>query len=186
MGKVTIEEVELNIQEKASVQEGEHTFKDDTYVQKTVTVQEFKSSVFRYPNSSESILVSKINLFNEDYFKIVFFCESISKAWTLLEIHSSLDIQLKRLNKTMFLIVANNPSKENKNVSSQISFCRIKPSQRVEEITINFGVLNKLTVLDSHIVLSYRDFKDNGVIEDIVAVYNYDGRLMQTESLDSA
>jgi len=178
-GRVFVENVEVVMEEKPPVIErSEHVIKSSNYVLKTLIKKEFRSTIHKY-NEIENILVSKVNMFNEDYYKIIFSNDRLSKAWTLIEMPCALEVKVTRLSDDMFTITGD--SKGNKSVMSQVSFCRIKESTKVEEFTISFTKLNYIFFLNGCIVLSYTDIND---IEDritgTIASYNFDGKLLKT------
>ncbi|MCL2756398.1 MAG: hypothetical protein FWE45_05115 [Firmicutes bacterium] len=178
-GKVFIENVEVVLEDKPPVVErSEHVIKSSHYVLKTLIKKEFRSTIHKY-NEIENILVSKIKLFNEDYYKIIFSNDRLSKAWTLIETPCTLEIKVTRLSDEMFVITGDN--KGDKSVMSQVSFCRIKESTKVEEFTISFTKLNYIFFLNGCIVLSYTDInEEEDKVSGTIATYNFDGKLLKT------
>jgi len=178
MEKIFVEDTEIVISEKAPKETGEHVLRDNVYILESTVKRQFKSTIFKY-NEHECILVSEVSRFNMQYFKIIFFNDGIAKAWNLIELPRGLDIRIRRLTDTMFVVTGSNTGKQG--VMSQFSFCRIKPSTKVEEFTEYFSRLNHFSVSQENVILSYTDID---VSEDrasgTIASYNFDGKLIKT------
>lgn len=181
MGKIYIEDKKISTNLKTKEQESEHEFKGDKYVMKTVQVSEFQSCTYRYEDTGEMILVSKIEFFSEHYYKFVLFCDNNSKAWPLIELPAVLDVKIKRLSNTMFLVVGNN--KEGTSAMSQVSFCRIMPSEKVEYVTLSFKTLVRIGYAKGKVLVVYQDACDLGKISETTSVYNLEGKLLKTKTV---
>ena len=173
-----MEDKEIIISEKIEVGEITHAIKGDTY---SVTKNEktlFKSSIFSYADIS--VLVSKEKRFNDYYYKIVLFSDKESKAWELIAVLSRLEIKLKRLKKDVFFVSGIGSTL---NDTSQVSFCKIKPSTKVDEITMNFNKLDGIDyILDKGILLAYAEVADRRGEEKLfklLSLYNNEGKLVK-------
>jgi len=177
-GKVFVENKEVRMEEKPSVIESnEHVIKSNNYVLKTLIKKEFHSTIHKY-NETESVLVSKTNLFNEDYYKIIFSNDNMSKAWSLIELPCALEVKVTRISDDMFFITGD--AKGKKKVMSQVSFCRLKPSTKVEEFAISFTKLNYASVFKDCIILSYTDINEEiDRTYRAISSYNFDGKLLK-------
>ena len=178
-GKVFIENAEVIMEEKAPVVErGEHIIKKDKYVLKTLIKEEFSSTIHHY-NEIEKILVSKVRMFGEDYYKIVFCNDEQAKAWTLIELSCALEVRVTRLKEQVFIVTGDN--KTDRDIMSQISFCRLKPSTKVEEFTTSFTKLNYVSFINNCILVSSTDVcKIEGRVHSMICSYNSDGKLLET------
>ncbi|MCL2570205.1 MAG: hypothetical protein FWE16_03280 [Firmicutes bacterium] len=180
MSKVFVEEKEIKIVEKPPAESGEHTIDGDFYVLHRIIKKEFKSYIYKYCET-EKLIISKVNFFNEEYYKIIYGDDHQAKAWNLIELSSKLDVRVRRLTPTMFLVIGDN--KNNPNIMAQISFCRIKPSLKVEEFTTSFSKLNTIYVLKDSVLVSYMDISkddEEDKVRGTVATYNFDGKLIKT------
>lgn len=177
MEKIYIEDSEIRITEKNVTEDEKHVVNDSSYSIKSVVKTEYKSTIFAY-SENERVLVSKINRYNEEYFKIVLFNDSLSKAWVIVEISSKLTIKVKRVAENMFVVVGES---KNSQVMSQLSFCKLKPSSQVEEISINFNKLLNIHYFakQRQIVLEYEEV-DKGMTRRVLALYDYGGKLQKT------
>ena len=176
MAKVFVENVEITITEKSKVDSGEHIIKNDDYIMRSVTTTEYKSSIYSY-SKFEKILISKVNRFNEGYIRVVLFNDNLAKAWTIIELSEKLEIKVQRVREDGFIVIGN--SKDDTSVTSQVSFCKLKPSTKVEEIVINFTRLNEVFYLSKNkVVISYEDIDPDGKTCKTLAIYNYDGKLL--------
>lgn len=180
MGKILIEEKEITTSERFDPLNEEHVIDEkNNYIHRTVVQNEFKSSIFLY-GEDEKVLISKATRFGKGYYKIVLFNDKLQKAWNIIELSMELEVKIKRVGKENFVIIGNN--KGSKDVSSQVSFCKLKPSSKTEEITINFTSLNDIHFLDKNkVALSYSSIDAiDGRTEYVLAVYNNEGKLQQT------
>lgn len=175
MAKLLVEDKEIKISEKSDVETGEHIIENNNYILRSITRTEFKSSIYTY--EEEKVLISKIIRFNEEYYKIVLFNDKAASAWTLIEISSKLNIAVKRLLHDAFFIIGDSSSE---GITSQVSFCKMKPSGRVEEITINFNKLKDIHFLAGNSILLYYNDKDGDVMSHTLALYDYRGKLQKT------
>lgn len=176
MAKIFVENTEIKISEKVDIEDGAHQIKGDYYTMHSVITKDFKSTIFSYDDVS--VLISKITRYGEEYYKIVIFNDAISKAWQLIILSVKLDIKIKRLTDAVFFVVAENKNGE---VVSQISFCKLKPSTRVDEVTINFTKLNEVNYIgDNSILLCYdEDDVISGRTTHMLSMYNYEGKLLK-------
>lgn len=176
MGKIVVENVEINIWEKVEEKGGTHKIEGKYYTMNSTKSADFKSTIYFYEDIA--VLVSKIKRYTAYYYKIVLFSDNESKAWTLIILSEKLDINIKRLGKEIFLIVAESKTKD---VGSQISFCKLKPSEKVEEITINFTKLNDLKFLEENeILVDYNEFdRLTGKTTHVLSSYNNEGRMLK-------
>ena len=178
MAKIFIEDEEIIVSYKETKESGEHIIEKDDYIMRSFLRTEFKASIFSYCEF-EKILISKTKRFNEEYYKFVLFNDKESKAWNIIELSVKLDIKIKRMRDDIFVVIGDNKGAD---VTSQVSFCKLKPSLKVEEIAINFSRLNEILFLPKdNILLSYSDqdkIDDN--IYHTLAVYNHDGILQKT------
>ena len=185
MGKIYIEDKKISTNEKISEHEAEHAFKGDKYVLKTVQTLEFQSCIYSYEDTGEMILVSKIEFFNEDYYKFVLFCDNNTKAWPLIELPAALDIQVKRLSNTMFFVVGDNKTDSGK-LMSQVAFCRIKPSEKVEYVTLSFKKLVRVEYDLNKLTIVFQDACDANTVSETTSEYNFEGKLLKTDTVKVA
>lgn len=179
MKKIFIEDTEIKMLETQDETEGQHSIERGFYINRSTIKVEFKSSIFSYGEDIK-VLISKIKRFSEEYFKIVIFNDKDAKAWTLIELSCKLEVKVKKVSEENFIITGD--SKGEKGVMSQISFCKLKPSTKVEEITINFSKLNNIHFLgEDRIVVSYSDIgpMDTKALNTL-AMYSKEGKLRQT------
>jgi len=180
MGKILIEDTEIELRERDVPQGEQHIIEGKKYINRTIINREFESTIYSY-GEVEKMLVSKVSRFNMLYYKIVLFHDESQKAWNLIEVPTELDVSIKRLCDENFVIVAD--SKGNQKVMSQISFCKLKPSTKVEEKTISFTKLNEvkffLSGSQNLILISYSDLRDD-VMFHTLALYNAEGKCEQT------
>ena len=176
MAKIFVENTEIKISEKVEVQDGAHQIKGDFYTMHSVMTKDFKSTIFSY--ADVSVLISKITRYGEEYYKIVIFNDSISKAWQLIILSSKLDIKIKRLTGAVFLVVAESKFAD---VVSQVSFCKLKPSTKVDEVTINFTKLNEVNYIGDNSILLCYDEEDviSGRTTHVLSMYNYEGKMLK-------
>lgn len=177
MSKLFVEETEIKITEKTDYEDGGHNIGEKYYVQEVVERTTYKSTIFSYDDGL-SVLVSKQKRFGEIYYRIVLFSDEKCLAWPLLVLSEKLDTKIKRLNDEMFLVTGINEAGE---VVSQISFCKLKPSGNVDEITINFTKLVDLQFLDDKGILICLEEKDK-VTNDtlhVLSMYNTEGKLIK-------
>jgi len=179
MSKIFIEDTEISIREKSTVQEEQHSIDGKKYTNRTIISKEFESSIYAY-EEVEKVLISKIPRFGSEFYKIVLFNDESQKAWNTIELSCELEIRVKRMGKDNFVIIAD--GKGSQTILSQVSFCRLKPSTKVEEITINFTKLNEVRFIDSggtdYVLLSYSDVRDNMTYHTL-ALYNAEGKCEQ-------
>jgi len=177
MSKIFVEDTEIRIIEKVEVQNGEHEIKGDFYVMQKIVKTDFKSSIYAYPDIS--VLISKVERYNEDYYEIVLFSDEQSKAWELITLSVRTDIKVKRLTKTSFIVIAEDKTG---NVTSEITFCTLKPNTKVEAVTINFTKLNEINFIgDNTILLSYDEEDANTKrATHVLSLYNDYGKLLKT------
>ena len=177
MPKVFIEDTEIEIIEESEVDstDSKHEIVGKYYVMQTVTTTDFKSTIFTYDDST-AVLISKLIRFGQDYYKVVLFSDELSKAWTLTVLSAKLDIKIKRLAEAVFVVIGEGCE----DVISQISFCKLKPNTKVEDITINFKKLEDIHFIkDKTVLINYVD-EDGEENLHILQMYNYDGRLLKT------
>ena len=170
MSKIFVEDIEIKMWEKPVFEDAEHVITNDNYVLKKVVHTEFKADIYQY-SETKKLLISKIERFGEMFYKIVAFDEIGSKAWNLIEMSCELEVRVKRLCPIMFFITGNS---QNKDYPSQFSFCRLKPSLKVEEFTINVVKLDRAEVLDKTVIVGYID---DGYYN--ISVYTHEGRLIE-------
>jgi len=180
MGKILIEDTEIELRERDVPQGEQHIIEGKKYINRTIINREFESTIYSY-GEVEKMLVSKVSRFNMLYYKIVLFHDESQKAWNLIEIPVQLDVQVKRMCEENFVITAD--GKGSRSVMSQISFCKLKPSTKVEEKTISFTTLNEVRFIASgsqqFILISYSDLRDE-VFFHTLALYNAEGKCEQT------
>jgi len=104
----------------------------------------------------------------------------LQKAWKLIELPVKLEIKVKRLGENNYLVIGDNRLAQN--ITAQVSFCKLKPSTRVEEITINFSKLNNIHYISRNsILLSYDDFDPiTNKTSHTLAMYTNEGVLKKT------
>ena len=180
MGKILIEDVEVKINERNVIKEEEHIIDEGKYINRAVVIREFESSIYSY-NDNEKVLISQISRFGELYYKMVIFHDESKKAWNLVELPMDLDVSVRRMGEDNFVITAD--SKGNEKIASQVSFCKLKPSTKVEEISISFTRLNEVRFIVSegsdYILICYSD-SDDGEVRHTLALYNASGKCEQT------
>lgn len=180
-GKILIENKEIIIDEKApSEGNDEHIIGETQYTLKTTTTREITSSIYTYSDGMKA-LTSIVNRFGEEYFKVLLFSDNISKAWTLIELSSDLNVRVRRLGEFMFVVIGYSKDPDNKKIVSQFSFCKLMPSTMVEERTTNFWRLRGVQFASDHIVMDY-DELENGKMRNVVSKYNFEGKLLSTKS----
>ena len=173
-GKVTIEGTQIKISTRPAAESDEHIIENDRYVLKQTVTVETKSCLYTY-TTGEKVLVSIVKRFHEEYYKIVIFDDKQAKAWNLLEISALLDVKVKRLNNSVFVVSGSGRA-------SQISFCRLKPSTAVEEFTISFNKLHKVVYFEDSVAVRYSDVcPEDGKEKETSAVYNFDGKLLHSD-----
>lgn len=177
MAKLFIEDTEITISEKTVVEDGKHEITDKSYTLEVVERTTYKSTLFSYEDLS--VLISKQKRFNEKYYRIVLFSDIKGVAWPLVVLSSDLKTKVKRLNEEMFLVTGES---ERADLQSQISFCKLKPSGKVEEITINFTTLKDIQFIDNKGILVNFEEKDdlNDDVLHVLAMYNVEGKLLKT------
>jgi len=180
MGKMIIEDVEIKINERNVVKEEEHIIDEGKYVNRAVVIREFESSIYSY-SENEKVLISQISRFGELYYKVVIFHDGSKKAWNLVELPTDLEVRVRRMSEENFVITADN--KGNEKIQSQVSFCKLKPSTKVEEITISFTKLNEVRFIKGEdgdfILVYYTDNLDERICHTL-ALYNASGKCEQT------
>lgn len=177
MSKLFVEETEITITEKTDYEDGGHDIGAKYYVQEVIERTTYKSTIFSYDDGI-SVLVSKQKRYGELYFRIVLFSDAKCLAWPLLVLSASLNTKIKRLNEEMFLVTGES---EDEKVVSQISFCKLKPSGNVDEITINFTKLVDLQFLGDKGILIYLEEKDQFTNDTlhVLSMYNVEGKLIK-------
>jgi len=177
LSKLFVEETEILITEKTDYQDGGHDIGAKFYVQEVVERTTYKSTIFSYDDGI-SVLVSKQKRFGELYFRIVLFSDTQGLAWPLLVLSANLNTKVKRLNHEMFLVTGES---EDGKVVSQISFCKLKQTGNVDEITINFTKLIDLQFLGDKGILICLEEKDkfsNDTLH-VLSMYNIEGKLIK-------
>lgn len=177
MEKIYIEDSEIKVVEKNITEDEKHVVNDNSYSIRSVVKTEFQSSIFSY-SETERVLVSKIIRYNEEYFKIVLFNDMLSKAWVIIELSSKLNIKVKRVAENMFIVVGES---QNSQIMSQISFCKLKPSTKVEEIAISFNKLLNIHYFakQKQVALEYEEVNVD-MTRRVLALYDYGGKLQKT------
>lgn len=178
MSKIFVEETEIIITEKTDYEDGGHNIGEKYYVQEVVERTTYKSTIFSYDDGI-SVLISKQKRYGEIYYRIVLFSDEKCLAWPLLVLSENLNTTIKRLNHEMFLVQG---LSEDGKVISQISFCKLKQTGNVDEITINFTKLLDLQFLDDKGILICFEEQDS-VTNDtlhVLAMYNIEGKLIKT------
>jgi len=172
MSKVFIENTKIEIYEK-SRESAEHVIKGDSYILESTVKNEFKADIYKY-SDDESMLTSLVTRFKMQYYKLVFSSNSQSKAWNLIEVSRDLEVRVHRLSCDMFFIIGDNKGAED--TSAQFSFCRIKPSTKVEEFTTNITKLNRYVVTEKYVLVSFTitEPEEDKTTSSVVA-YNFDG-----------
>ena len=174
MANLFVEDTEILITEKVEVEDGAVEIRNQFYSMELIEKTFFKSSIYSYEDLS--VLTSKIKRYGESYFKIVLFSDTESIAWQLVVLSSALDIKVKRLEKDVFIIIGES---KKSTVMSQMTFCKIKQSGKVDEVTLNFTKLNNLTYITGKtILLEYEEFDEmsNSSLH-VLSLYNYEGKL---------
>jgi len=179
VGKILIEDKEITITEKPPKEESvEHIIEDTHYTLKTVTMREVKSSIYVYSDDMKA-LTSIVTRFGEEYFKVLLFSDNISKAWNLIELPCELNVRVRRLGEDMFFVIGYNTGDDSK-IPSQFSFCKLMPSTRVEERTINFSKLRGVKFGSENITIDYEE-SEGGKMQNIISEYNFEGKLLATK-----
>jgi len=177
MGKVFVENKEVTIVEKSPKESSEHNMCGKYYMLDTLTRHQFKSTLTRY-NKYQKIVISKAMRFGLEYFKVIYSDDKEGKAWNLIELARGMEIRIHRLSDDMFIVVGD--AKDVEGVESQVSFCRIKPSTKVEEFAISFCKLNHFYIVQDSIVLSYTNVDEvDNKMKTTIATYNFDGQLLK-------
>lgn len=176
MAKLYVEDTEVVIKEKVINEDGSHEIGEKYYTQEVVEKTVYKSTIFSYDDIS--VLVTKQKRYGELYFKIVMFDDKKAMAWPLLVLSANLETKVKRLNDEMFLVVGES---QKESLISQISFCKLKPSGKVDEITINFTKLKELKFIDDKGILISLEEKDafTGDTLHVLSMYNVEGKLLK-------
>jgi len=149
MGSIRIEQREIRVWEKSEIVDSQVEIKNGIYTTKRVINSFLNSEIFSYEDFS--VLCSFEDNFNETYLNIILFNDEKQLAYKMLSLNAGLDVEMRRLTSTDFLIVGQN----NKNVDclGEVSFCSIKDSGRVNERCVNFNVLKKLAVIGKKYVM---------------------------------
>ncbi len=176
MAKIIVEETEIQIEEKVDVIDEKQIPKQNFFMIERLEKITFRSSIYHYEKMS--VLVQKIKRFGEDYFKIVVFSDTFLKAWSLIALPAELNIKIKRLAEDVFFVVGESL---NDKITSQITFCKLKTSGSVEEVTINFTKLHELKFVEFKAVLICVEEKDHktGNSLHVLSLYNNEGRLLK-------
>jgi len=176
MAKFFVESTEIEIKEKRDVEELGHKIEGKYYMVDTLVTNHFKSAIFSYQDIS--VLVKKAERFGEMYYKIVLFSDASEKAWKLITLSARLNTKVRRLSEDTFLVIGESPSPD---LLSQVSFCKMKPSTKVDEITLNFSKLIDIRFLkEGSILLNYTE--EGGLNAEkvtVLSMYNYDGKLLR-------
>ena len=175
MASFFVEDTEIKMTEKTTVENDVHKFKGCSYIKEITEKTTYKSTLYSYDDIS--VLVNKIKRFNENYYKVVLFNDKLCRAWQLSDISAKLNIKLKRLKENVFLVIGDSSSKS---VVSQLSFANLTEKGKVNEIIINFTKLNDIHFInDDKIIVNYADVHGDKTIH-VLAMYNYDGKFLKT------
>lgn len=178
MAKFVIEGTELNFEEKVILEDEKQTLKPTELVVERLEKTIIKSPIYTFADNT-SVLIKKNKRFGEDYYKIIIYSSGQDKAWGISDISAKLDVTLKRLDDSNVLVIGENKSDEK--LISQITFCKLKPSMNVEEVTINFTQLEILKFIKDKAILvgvKEMDYTQN-INLNVLSLYSYEGKLIK-------
>lgn len=178
MARLFFESMECKMWEKSEPGTSQSFVKNENYTVMSTEVITFTSTIYYYEDLA--VMVGKEKRFNDYYYNIVISSVSLGKMWPLISIPSKLNIQIKRLTSNLFFVIG---TAEQHGDSSQVSFCKLKPSQQVDEITLNFTKLEKIEYqLNSHVLINYHEVlgttSDSKTLHTF-SLYNPEGRLIK-------
>jgi|GEM_PF-1398961 len=149
--------------------------KGENYVVMSTEVITYTSTIYFYEDLA--VMVGKEKRYNDYYYNIVVTSAVLGKTWPLLSIPAKLNIQIKRLTRNLFFIIG---TAENSTDTSQVSFCKLKPSQQVDDITLNFSKLDKIEYQqNSHVIINFQEQLDSGKTLYTFSLYNPEGKLVK-------
>ena len=145
-----IEDKEIKTWEKHIQTTTECAIKGDVFSSLCKEETTFHSDIFRYDDLC--VVANRESRFGEVYFNIAVYNEEQEKAWPLLTLPASLDINVRRFDSDRFIVWTDTKDQLNKDMR-QCSFCCIKDSEKIENITIDFNFLKGIHVLPKNHVL---------------------------------
>ena len=182
MARLFFESMECKMWEKSEPGTSQSFVKNDTYTTMTTEVITFTSAIYYYEDLA--VMVGKEKRFNDYYYNIIVSSNSLGKSWPLISIPAKLNIQIKRLTSNLFFVIGT--SDGDIRDGSQVSFCKLKPSQQVDEITLNFSKLDKIEYqLNNHLIISYHEILNDNVRDEnakilyTFSLYNPEGKLVK-------
>ena len=179
MSSIIIEDTKLNIEEREEVISTAIDIKNDRYVVTNEITRNVLCDAYKYDDFD--LFANKQTMYNEKYLNFILYNGETNSGYKLLGISDNLDVQVKRLNETNFVVIGKNANIEE---FGQVSFCNLMPSGEVNEIVFNFNKLKQIVfVAKKYIVLNYYEvFNDNGKKEYIhtIAVHRPDGTIAKT------
>lgn len=166
--------------EKSETGSSQAYVKGENYVVMSTEVVTYTSTIYYYEDLA--VMVGKEKRYNDYYYNIVVTSNTLGKTWPLISIPAKLNIQIKRLTMNLFFIIG---TAEGTGDTSQISFCKLKPSQQVDEITLNFSKLDKIEYQqNSHVIISFEEFLSESSAQEkkilyTFSLYNPEGKLIK-------
>lgn len=181
MARLFFESMECKMWEKSEPGTSQSFIKNDNFTVMSTEVITFTSTIYYYEDLA--VMVGKEKRYNDYYYNIIVSSSSLGKTWPLISIPAKLNIQIKRLTSNLFFVIGTAESEAD---SSQVSFCKLKPSQQVDEITLNFSKLEKIEYQqNNHVIISYQEILKDTVHEEIsktlytFSLYNPEGKLVK-------
>ena len=180
IGQFFIESQEISITQTPIAESGgEHLVGDKYYTYVATLKTEIKSLIYTY-DDGRKVLTTIVNRFGLEYFKVVIFNDGNSKAWNLIELPCELDVRIRRLGEDMFLVIGYSKKDDAKKMSAQFSFCRLKPSTKVEEQTMNVHKIKGVKLTKEHVIINYEEVVGDKILAQ-TTTYNHNGTMISTK-----
>ena len=179
MSSIIIEDTKLNIEEREEVNSTSIDVKNDRYVVTNEVTRDVLCDCYKYDDFD--LFANKQTIYNEKYLNFILYNGETNSGYKLVGISDSLEIQIKRLSETNFVVIGKNADIEE---FGQVSFCNLMPSGEVNEIVFNFNKLKQIVFIGKKfVVLNYYEVFDNGGKKEYVytiAVHRPDGTIAKT------
>ena len=140
-----VEGQELNMWESSVNSSSRCTIKNNVFSCLRSEETLYNSDIHNYDDLC--LVVCNEPRFGENYYNIAVYNDSHEKAWPLITIPRSLDVNVRRLAKDAFVVWSNSEKEEHKSTIKQCTFCKITPEEKVMNVTIDFNVLHNIEIL---------------------------------------
>lgn len=167
--------------EKSETGSSQSYVRNENFTVMSTEVITFTSTIYYYEDLA--VMVGKEKRYNDYYYNIIVSSTALNKTWPLISIPAKLNIQIKRLTSNLFFIIG---TAEGDDDASQVSFCKLKPSQQVDDITLNFSKLDKIEYqMNSHVIIHYQEILKDNIHESdskilyTFSLYNPEGKLVK-------